>query len=50
MRFFAKKYVKEPPQKLPKDHKCYGCVWVNYHDSKVVCMRMPCVREKPGKE
>ncbi|MED1954861.1 hypothetical protein [Brevibacillus centrosporus] len=50
MRFFAKRHATQSATKLPKDHECYGCVWANYHDEKVVCVRMPCVRNKPARK
>jgi hypothetical protein len=48
MRWYAKKNATGTAQKLPKEHRCHGCVWANVHDNKVVCMRMPCVRLKRG--
>lgn len=31
--------------KLSKRHKCCGCVWATVLQQKVLCARMPCVRE-----
>lgn len=44
MRNYAKKNATNVVQKLPKDHKCFGCPWLNYHDNRIVCVRMPCVK------
>ncbi|MCM3078639.1 hypothetical protein M3558_05990 [Brevibacillus invocatus] len=35
--------------KLPKRHKCFGCVWTHVLEQRVLCVRMPCVRVKQMK-
>lgn len=35
--------------KLPQSHKCYGCVWAQVLEQRVLCVRMPCVRKRQVK-
>jgi len=31
--------------KIPKNHKCYKCIWANIESGRIMCFRRPCVRE-----
>ncbi len=31
--------------KIPKNHKCYKCIWANIESGRIFCFRKPCVRE-----
>ena len=31
--------------KIPKNHKCYKCIWANIESGRIFCFRKTCVRE-----
>lgn len=42
----GKQIVERKQAQLPRWHKCHGCVWGSVLQQKVLCMRLPCVRDR----
>jgi hypothetical protein len=41
---YAEKKAESEAQQIPKDHKCWNCVWANYVGTGFFCPLVGCVK------